>query len=108
MTARFAPLLLSLVSLLVASRAEPSDSPVRIRIDTPRSGAAVENRVHLAPIRGSASAEGHGPAHFDVMLAIDVSQSTRIASGVDVDGDGVVGVNPQMELVAPGTYPEDL
>ncbi|UCE86094.1 MAG: VWA domain-containing protein [Deltaproteobacteria bacterium] len=106
--ARRAPRLLFALALLVAPQSPASDSPVRIRIDSPRSGAEVQNRVHLAPIRGSASAEGDGPAEFDVMIAIDVSQSTRIASGVDVDGDGVVGVNPHFELLAPGAYPDDV
>jgi hypothetical protein len=39
---------------------------------------------------------------------IDVSGSTQVASGVDVDGDGQVGFNPQLELVAPGAYPPDM
>jgi hypothetical protein len=106
--ARTACVAFLVLAWLSAPRAASDDSPVRIRIDSPKPGAAVENRVHLAPIRGSANADGEGPARFDVMIAIDVSQSTRIASGVDVDGDGVVGVNPHFELVAPGTYPDDV
>ncbi len=94
----------------VASAASPAakDGPgvVHIRIDAPRSGETVKNKVHLAPIRGSATAEGDRPADFDVMVVIDASQSTQCASGVDVDGDGVLGFNPALELVAPGTYPE--
>lgn len=90
------------------ARAESVGDDLRIEIDSPSPGAPVRNRVHLAPIRGSASAEGDGPAAFDVMIAIDVSQSTRVASGVDVDGDGVVGVDPHQELLPPGTYPDDV
>jgi len=81
---------------------------VRIRIDAPRPGEPVQNKVHLAPIRGSAQASGDAPADFDVMLVVDVSYSTRCASGVDVDGDGTIGVNPAQELLPPGTYPEDV
>jgi hypothetical protein len=106
--APFASLALLALVLISPLRAAATDSPVRIQIDSPRSGDAVQNRVHLAPIRGSASAAGDGPTAFDVMIAIDVSQSTRIASGVDVDGDGLVGVNPHFELIAPGTYPDDV
>lgn len=83
-------------------------SPVRIQIESPRSGEPVQNKVHLAPVRGNAFAEGDRPADFDVMLAIDVSESTKCASGVDVDRDGVVGVNPQQELLPPGTFPENV
>jgi len=97
---RFAlPLLLATTAL--AARAE-----VRVSIDSPRSGERVENKVDQAPIRGSASADGQRASDYDVMLVIDVSHSTRCASGVDVDGDGEVGVDPRMELL-PGSYPED-
>jgi hypothetical protein len=77
-------------------------------VETPRTGEPVHNKVHLAPIRGSAVAEGERPANFDVMIAIDVSQSTKSASGVDVDRDGKIGVNPHFELIPPGTFPDDV
>ena len=64
--------------------------------------------MHQAPIRGSAAADGERPAEFDVMIVVDVSGSTQAASGVDVDGDGQVGFNPQLELVEPGRYPPDM
>jgi hypothetical protein len=81
---------------------------VKLLVDTPRSGEPVHNKVHLAPIRGSAVAEGERPASFDVMIAIDVSESTRTASGVDVDRDGHIGVNPALELIPPGTFDDDV
>ena len=81
---------------------------LEIHIDSPQPGELVRNRVTMAPIRGRAEAAGSAAAGFDVMLVIDVSQSTRFPSGIDVDGDGDVGFNPQQELVAPGTYPSDL
>jgi Mg-chelatase subunit ChlD len=81
---------------------------VRIQIVSPMPGEPLQNRVHQAPIRGSASADGRRPVDFDVMLVLDVSGSTKAASGVDVDGDGELGFNPQLELVAPGSYPPDL
>lgn len=90
-----------------AGRGE-SEAPVRILIDSPAPGALVAERVHQARIEGSALAELGGPQRFDVVLAIDVSQSTRAASGVDVDGDGTVGVNPHHELLPPGAFPRDV
>ena len=83
-------------------------SLVKIQIDSPKPGIPLKNRVHQAPIRGSATADGERPADFDVMIVIDVSGSTKHASGVDVDGDGEVGFNPQLELVEPGKYPPDM
>ena len=77
---------------------------VQILIDSPAPGVRVESQVHQARISGNAVAEGDEPQNYDVMLAIDVSASTRAASGSDVDGDGVVGVNPLLELLPPTAY----
>jgi len=84
------------------------DTSVAISIETPRPDEVVRNEVHMAPIRGRAVTEGEGTARFDVMIAIDVSNSTRVASGIDVDGDGEVGFDPQLELLPPGAFPDDL
>jgi hypothetical protein len=84
------------------------DGRVRIHVEEPATGGVVESRTHQARIEGNASAAGERPRDYDVMLAIDVSRSTLVASGVDVDGDGDLGVNPHMELIAPGTYGDDV
>jgi hypothetical protein len=81
---------------------------VRITVDSPAAGEVVRNKVHLAPIRGSAQAGSGDPIYFDVMLTIDVSYSTRFPSGIDVDGDDEIGFNPHVELVEPGRYPDDV
>ena len=88
--------------------AAASPSAVRIVVESPQPGEALRNKVHQAPIRGSALAKGERPSDFDVMIVIDVSGSTQIASGSDVDRDGELGFNPQLELVEPGRYPPDL
>jgi hypothetical protein len=58
----------------------------------------------MAEIRGTASHEGSRPKNFDVIIAIDVSLSTREASGADVDEDGEVGEDPHQGLYLPGEY----
>jgi Mg-chelatase subunit ChlD len=68
-------------------------------------GEPVRNEVHQAPIRGNALAEGERPAQYDVIIVLDISGSTKVASGVDVDADGEVGINPNLELLPPGAYP---
>jgi hypothetical protein len=68
----------------------------------------VSNSVHQAPIRGNAFTEGKRRLAIDVMIAIDISGSTRAASGVDVDGDGEIGFDPHVEQVPPGLYPLDV
>jgi hypothetical protein len=99
--------LAALVALAAGARAEtrPAPSPVKILVEAPRAGDVVKNDVHQAPIRGTAVAFGERPIDFDILIVIDVSGSTKNASGSDVDRDGVVGVNPQLELNAPGAYP---
>jgi Mg-chelatase subunit ChlD len=101
--ASLAPVLAAL--FLSIGTATSAGADVRVTIDSPRPGERVENRVDQAPIRGAASADGQRPADFDVMIVMDVSGSTRAASGADVDGDGEVGFNPQQELLPPGAYP---
>lgn len=91
-----------------ARAADDGGTPVRIQVETPKAGEVVRNKVHLAPVRGNAVAQGDAASDFDVMLVIDISASTKVASGVDVDGDGHVGLNPQLELLPPGAYAEDV
>jgi Mg-chelatase subunit ChlD len=76
--------------------AEPA--PVHILVDAPLGKEVVRNQVHQAPIRGTAVAASDGPAAYDVMLVLDISGSTAQPSGVDVDGDSEVGVNPSRGL----------
>ena len=88
--------------------ADVEGSAVRIVIAAPKRGEPVRNGVHQAPIRGSAFTEGNRRLAIDVMIAIDISGSTRAASGTDVDGDGEIGFDPHMEQVPPGLYPPDV
>src|SRR5262249_31947859 len=97
-------------SLLGASGPEaPSEPPVRVRIDSPTDGELVRGRFELAPFAGMASA-GEQPTDFDGMLVTDVSASTRYPSGVDVNGNGVLGHRepplvrglPEVECSDPG------
>jgi hypothetical protein len=80
-------------------------TPVRVEIHEPSPGTPVRNRVDQAPIRGNAVAEAERPLDIDVMIVVDVSGSTSDPSGIDIDGDGNIGFDPRLELVAPGTYP---
>lgn len=97
---------------IAAPTATPGAAPasargIRVVVDAPAPGAAVEARDHMVELRGTAVAAGSGPQHFDVLIALDVSHSTRYPSGADVDGDGVLGENPAEGLYAPGEFSED-
>lgn len=94
---------------VVASRAaasvpEAKPATVAVNIDSPVAGERVESKVHIAPVRGSASSGDDEWKQFDVMISVDVSYSTHDPSGIDIDKDGETGFNPETELVMPGTY----
>jgi hypothetical protein len=111
---RTLPLCALLATLLAlvpsASPAADGKAPaaVSITITSPADGEVVKNKVTMAPIRGSAYSGSGDVADFDVMIAIDISHSTRYPSGIDIDEDGEIGFNPKQELVAPGTYPDEM
>lgn len=110
--ARVALILLGAAALAAPLRADPAPAQakggVQLEIESPAPGAVVESRMHMAEIRGRASAQGSSSGDFDVMIVIDISQSTNEASGLDVNGNGVVGEDPHLGLVMPGEYPDDL
>src|SRR5262245_15786411 len=60
-----------------------------LELATPADGTRLEAVVPLVDVRGRAGAGAHGPQ--DVVLAIDTSGSVFQASGIDLDGDGIVG-----------------
>ena len=62
-----------------------------IELTSPDDGKRLEGVVALVEVSGHAGAGGHGPQ--DIVLAIDTSGSVFTASGIDFDGDGVVGTD---------------
>ncbi|MDE0884469.1 MAG: VWA domain-containing protein [Myxococcota bacterium] len=106
--------LAALAGLILAPPSARAEAPtlepaeVRLEITAPRPGEVVRNRVTMAAVRGRAFSGSGERVDFDVMVVIDISHSTRYPSGIDVDGDGEVGMNPKQELVLPGAYPEDM
>jgi hypothetical protein len=62
-----------------------------LEIATPADGARLRQVVPLVEVAGRAGLAGI--LRYDVALAIDFSGSSLYATGVDVDGDGVVGVD---------------
>ena len=81
---------------------------VRLRITSPLPGEVTRNRVTMAEVRGVAQSGQEDENEFDVFILIDISHSTRYPSGIDIDEDGETGFNPHQELIAPGTYPEEV
>lgn len=106
---RFAPLLAVLVVGPPAWAVPDREAgAVNIEIVSPQPGEIVKNRVHMAPVRGEARSGSGDPVDFDVLVVLDVSNSTRYPSGIDIDEDGDIGFNPHDELIAPGTYADDV
>ncbi|MFQ5513032.1 MAG: VWA domain-containing protein [Myxococcota bacterium] len=84
---------------LLHAESGPANGGVRVVVTQPASGAEVRGRTDMAALEGFAQA-GERATEFDVMLVVDVSGSTEYPSGIDVDGDGVVGER-RAALVAP-------
>jgi hypothetical protein len=73
------------------------------------AGLAARALVALSLLAtGAAPLRAEAPVRLDLAIAIDVSGSARAASGIDVDGDGVVGVNPRLDSRLAGEYPSDV
>jgi hypothetical protein len=94
----------ALALALAASGAHAAGREVVVSVSSPAPGGTLRDYLHQARIDGSALAASDRPDLFDVMLVIDVSDSTKAASGADVDGDGEVGVDPHNELLPPGAF----
>lgn len=62
---------------------------VWLEVDSPVDGSRHEDSVGWLEVRGWAGAGK--PVEHDVVVVIDISGSTRFASGSDIDGDGRVG-----------------
>ena len=109
MRAPFLPRLVLATVLAAPAFADPAfAAPVSVRVDSPAAGAVVESELFMAPLAGIASAAGADAQGYDVMIVLDVSESTRNASGADVDEDGKLGEDPHLGLFAPGEYADDV
>ena len=93
---------------LVSGAAADDGADVRVSVSSPTPGGTLRDYLHQAHIEGNAVAEAGGPEQFDVMLVLDVSDSTKAASGADVDRDGQVGVDPYNELLPPGALDKNI
>ena len=89
-----------------AAAATVSTTQVAVRVDSPAPGTVMQGQLHQAEVVGSATADADQPARYDVFIVLDVSESTKAPCGVDLDGDGVIGLNPQFELG--NTYPPEV
>jgi len=75
--------------------AEMRHLAARLDVTTPAAGAEARSDLAWFELRGKAGL-WEAPLH-DIVLALDVSNTTLEASGADVDGDGRVGRARKME-----------
>jgi len=61
---------------------------VWLQLDTPRERSLVELETAFIEVSGRAGSEGL--EGYDVVIALDFSESSLQPSGIDVDGDGIV------------------
>ncbi len=69
-----------------------SQTNIHLEIEYPADGAVVADSACGTFVAGRAMALDDRSKRFDVALVLDTSGSTKAATGADVDGDGVVGV----------------
>lgn len=82
--------LLLLAAAWAAAEPATAIEPELLRIDAPQPEQQVRLPVPILEVRGRVgAAELYGA---DVVLAIDLSQTAFLASGIDVDRDGILGV----------------
>jgi hypothetical protein len=62
-----------------------------LSIDTPEPGSVIGDPMGMAFVAGRALALYGEYQTFDIMFAIDTSESTSAPSGADIDDDGTVG-----------------
>ncbi len=86
-----------------AEAAKPTAEQVFLELSDPPAGSVQSPPIPLVELRGRAGASA--PGRHDIAIAIDLSSSTRLPSGVDVDGDGHVGASaPEVTALNWGTY----
>jgi hypothetical protein len=91
---------------LAATAGEPAArtaEQVFLEVSDPAAGSVQSPPLPLLELRGRAGASA--PGRHDIAIAIDLSSSTRLPSGVDVDGDGRVGSSaPEVTALNWGAY----
>jgi hypothetical protein len=92
-----------------AAAAQPHDprpTEVVIEVEYPEDGALVDSAAGVF-LAGRALAQRGDVPRFDVALVLDTSGSTAQATGVDVNGNGVVGASGIRGLFRQGDDPGD-
>src|SRR5262245_37224268 len=89
--------LIAIVALL-ATRA-PAQDAAHLELSEPPARETVRGPVGWVKVAGRVSSGVRPPC--DLLIALDVSESAFLPSGVDVDGDGVVGVLSSRGLLRP-------
>ena len=89
------------LSATAARRDSRSDAPgdLRVAIEYPEPGREVVGPDARGFITGTAYLAREAQGAFEVYIAIDRSRSTRRPSGVDIDGDGLVGSRSRLGRV---------
>lgn len=86
---RLAPLLLAVACATAPPPTPAEPAGFELQVVSPRPGASVRNAAGLVEVTGRVGRDWL--LHADVVLAIDLSNSAFLASGIDLDGDGTRG-----------------
>ncbi len=96
---RGTPGLACAIWLTLSAGSALADPPVWLDVAYPGPDEQVTELIPLLEVRGRAVAGPVTP--YDLFIAIDLSASTLLATGYDIDGDGIVGVTHPKVLRRP-------
>lgn len=69
---------------------------IQVKLLIPKDGIVLDQSSNIVSILGRIFTKGISSPKLDMALVLDTSGSTANPSGVDVDGDGIVGVQEMM------------
>ncbi len=76
-----------------------ADTTVNVNIHDPRDGSTISEPRDVVLLEGRAHAQGRDAPAFDIAILIDTSGSTRAPTGIDINGNGIVGRKSSTRLV---------
>ena len=82
-----APLLMAVIAIALPARG--ADEKVWLELRAPESGAVVIGPIGVLEVAGWAGTSSED--RHDLIIAIDISESTGLPSGTDVNGNGRIG-----------------
>ena len=83
----------------IAAPTARAETTVKVSINDPHDGETISEPRDVIFVGGHAYARGEEAPAFDIAILIDTSGSTSKSAGVDVNGNGIVGLTSRPTAV---------